>query len=208
MEVGMVEFIAHRINHHAELREVNRKFGVELDLRDCNDLLHLSHDPFDVGESFEDYARAYEHGTMILNVKSERIESKVLEIIKRYKIKEYFFLDSSFPMLKLLSDQGENNLAIRFSEYEGMDTIRAMQGRANWVWVDCFSGFPLTREIYREIKALKYKICIVSPELQGQDEKLEKYALYMQQQQIIPDAVCSKIYNFQRWKKFFNFGSI
>lgn len=147
----------------------------------------------------------FEQCSGTINIKSERIESKVLEIIKRYKINEYFFLDSSFPMLKMLSDQGENNLAIRFSEYEGMDTIRAMQGRASWVWVDCFSKLPLTKTIFKEIKEMKYKVCIVSPELQGQNEKLEEYAAYLQQEQIIPDAVCSKVYNFNRWSNFFDF---
>ncbi|GAA3957797.1 hypothetical protein [Allohahella marinimesophila] len=201
----MVEFIAHRINQRAELANVSKNFGVELDLRDCEKMLHLSHDPFTIGESFDEYARAYDHGTMILNIKSERIELRAIELIKRHKIQKYFFLDSSFPMLKLLSDLGENNLAVRFSEYEGMDTLRAMRGRARWVWVDCFSRLPLTDIIYQELKDLNYNICIVSPELQGQDEKLEDYAAYMRQEKIVPDAICSKVYNFERWKKFFEF---
>ena len=71
---------------------------------------------------FEEYLKHYDHGTMILNIKSERIEFRVLELLKKYKVEKYFFLDSSFPMIYLLSEQGEKNIALRFSEFEGLDT--------------------------------------------------------------------------------------
>ena len=44
------------------------------------------------GEDFEEYLRHYNHGTMILNIKSERIEFNVLKLLKKYGIKKYFFL--------------------------------------------------------------------------------------------------------------------
>ena len=48
------------------------------------------------------------------------IELKVLELLKKYNIKHYFFLDSSFPMIHKLSKGGEKNIAIDFPEFEGM----------------------------------------------------------------------------------------
>lgn len=197
-----MEYIAHRINTIEELKELPSEYGVELDLRDdLNGNIYISHNPFENGENFEDYLKVYHHGTMILNIKSERIEHKILELLKKYNISKYFFLDSSFPMIKLLSDLGEKNVAVRFSEYEGMDTLEAMAGRVDWVWVDTFSKLPLDEGTFLHIKELGYKLCLVSPELQGQPEKLEEYAKQIREENIVFDAICSKIYYIGKWKR-------
>jgi hypothetical protein len=196
-----MEFISHRLNKKEELLELEKQYGVEIDLRDdLNGNIYMEHDPFRNGEKFEEYLKVYEHGIIILNVKSERIEWKILQMLRKYNIKNYFFLDSSFPMIKLLSDMGEENLALRFSEFEGMDTIRNMAGKVKWIWVDCFTKLPIDKYIYLEFKKMKYKICIVSPELQGQSEKIEEYALYLKENNIIPNAICTKSYNIDKWK--------
>lgn len=195
-----MEFIAHRINTIKELKQLPFEYGVELDLRDdLNGRIYIQHNPFEGGEDFEGYLKEYHHGTMILNIKSERIEHKVLEMIANYDVKSYFFLDSSFPMIKLLSDIGEHNIALRFSEIEGLDTIRNMAGKATWVWVDCFTRLPINKESYVELKEMGYKLCMVSPELEGQPEKLEEYKQFLKQNDILMDAVCTKTYNFDKW---------
>ena len=200
-----MEFISHRVNTVNDLKNTPVEFGVELDLRDNIDgSIYINHDPFVLGESFEDYLREYHHGTMILNIKSERIEYKVLDLLKKYNIEKYFFLDSSFPMIKALTDQGELNIALRYSEFEGIDTIRLMSGRAKWVWVDCFNSFPLEEDIYLKLKNMGYKLCFVSPELQGQPEKIEEYAVNIKKRNINFDAICTKIYNIDGWKKQLN----
>ena len=88
----MLEYIAHRINTIEELMLVPKQCGVEVDIRDYAEKLILQHDPFLDGEDFETYLKHYDHGTMILNIKSERIEYKVLELLKKCNIKKYFFL--------------------------------------------------------------------------------------------------------------------
>lgn len=195
-----MEFIAHRINTIEELNQVPKEYGVELDLRDYGDKLILAHDPFIEGEDFEEYLKHYKHGTMILNIKSERIEHRVLELIQKYNIKDYFFLDSSFPMIYLLSKDGEKNIALRFSEFEGIDTVLNMEGKINWIWIDCFSKLPITQENFKILKDKGFKFCLVSPELQGQNEKIEEYQSYLETQNIVLNAICTKIYNIERWK--------
>ena len=195
-----MEYIAHRINTVEELKQIPYEYGVELDLRDYGDRLILQHDPFKDGEDFEEYLKHYNHGTMILNIKSERIEHKVLELIKKYDIKKYFFLDSSFPMIYLLSNNNEKNIALRFSEFEGIDTILNMKNKVEWIWVDCFSKLPITNENYMLLKANGFKFCLVSPELQGQSEKLEEYKEYLNCNNIVFDAICTKNYNIDTWK--------
>lgn len=197
-----MEFIAHRINKKEDLKNLSEEYGIEIDLRDNVDgTVYINHDPFILGENFEDYLKQYNHRTMILNIKSERIELKILELLKKYNIKDYFFLDSSFPMIRLLSDKGEKNIALRYSEYEGLDTLEKMQGKVNWVWVDCFTELPINNEIYRKIKNMGYKLCLVSPELQNQKEKLELYAKQIKDEKIEFDAICTKEYNVEKWKK-------
>lgn len=193
------EFIAHRINTVEELKKLPAEYGVEIDLRDKGDRLILAHEPFSDGEDFEEYLKNYNHGTMILNIKSERIEPKVQELVKKYRVKDYFFLDSSTPMIILLSNSGENNLAVRFSEFEPIESVLAMKKRAKWVWVDCFSQLIINKQNYKILKDAGFKLCLVSPELQGHQEELKAYKNYLLQEEIIFDAICTKTYNIQEW---------
>lgn len=198
-------YICHRINTMAELENVPDEYGVEVDLRDdLEGNVYIEHNPFTKGENFEQYLKNYSSDKeIILNIKSERIEYAVLELLNKYQISSYFFLDSSFPMIATLAEQGNSQIAVRFSEYEGMDLLENMAGKVQWVWVDCFTKMPLTTENYLKIKQLGYKICIVSPELQGQQEKIETYAVYLKKENLIPDAICTKQYNIELWKKYF-----
>ena len=196
-----MEYIAHRINTIEELKLIPKEYGVELDLRDYGDKLILQHDPFKDGEDFEEYLKYYDHGTMILNIKSERIEHKVLELIKKYDVKKYFFLDSSFPMIYLLSQKNnEKNIAIRFSEFEKLDTIVGMKDKVKWIWVDCFTKLPIDKEVYKKLKSCNFNICLVSPELQGREEDMQEYKDFLEKEKINFDAICTKIYNIKEWK--------
>ena len=194
-----MHFIAHRVNTIKDLLNIPVEYGVEVDLRDFGQKLVLQHDPFKDGECFEEYLKHYNHGTMILNIKSEGIEIEVLKLIKKYNVKSYFFLDCSFPMINFLSSKGEKNIALRFSEFEGMDTIRFMSQKVNWIWIDCFSKLPVVPENYKTLKILNYKLCLVSPELQNQDLKLELYKNYLKKENIVLDVICAKLHNIARW---------
>lgn len=196
-----MEYIAHRINTAEELAKLPSEYGVELDLRDDQKgNVYIAHNPFEQGEDFEQYLRQYHHGMMILNVKSERIEFRIMELLKQYRIENFFFLDSSFPMIYLLGTMGEHRIALRYSEFEALDTIRNMQGSAEWIWIDCFTRLPVTQESYRELKDMGYKLCLVSPELQGREGDIEAYRNGLEKEGIVLDAVCTKEYNINRWR--------
>lgn len=194
-----MKFIAHRVNTIDDLKKVPEQYGIESDIRDYGDKIVLNHDPFKRGEDLEQFLGHYNHSTMILNIKSESIEFRVLELIQKHNISDYFFLDSSFPMIYQLSQLGEKNIAIRYSEFETIETVLAMKGRADWVWVDCFSRLPLNHESCRILKDADFKICLVSPELQGRENDIEEYRLYLDNENIKVDAVCTKLYNICRW---------
>jgi hypothetical protein len=183
-------YIQHRVNTIEQLRATPTGYGVELDLRDRGDRLILQHDPFQDGLDFEEYLQHYRHNLMILNVKSERIEHRVLELVRAAGVRDYFFLDSSFPMIRALLNQGEHRIAVRFSEFEPIESALALAGQVDWVWIDCFTKMPLDDRSYDRLKR-NFKLCAVSPELQGRDvvtiaefrRQLAKYP---------PDAVCTK----------------
>ena len=201
-----MEFIAHRINTIEALSRLDAEYGVELDIRDKIDgSLFIQHDPFEDGDDFEQYLQAFSdeghRGTMVLNVKSERIEFKVIELMNKYSIKEYFFLDSSFPMIFSLSNNGEKSIALRYSEFEGIDTIMNMKGRVNWIWIDCFTRLPLDKKIETKLRSLGYKLCLVSPELQGRPEDIESFNEKIKSERLSFDAICTKEYNIPKWKK-------
>jgi hypothetical protein len=204
-----MEYIAHRINTLEELKKLPEEYGVELDLRDdLNGNIYIQHNPFEAGEGFEEYLKNYHHGTMILNVKSERIEIKILELLRKYGVEKYFFLDSSFPMIWTLSNQGEKKIALRVSEVESMDTPRNMAGKVEWIWVDCFSRIPIGKKEADELHQLGYKLCFVSPELEGRDSDIEKYKSEIEEAGIQFDAICTKSYNIGRWNKRYETSSI
>jgi hypothetical protein len=198
-----VEFIAHRVNTIYELKKTPKEYGIEVDLRDFGDRLILQHDPFTDGEDLDKFLKFYDHGKLILNIKSERIEYRVLEILKKFKIRNYFFLDSSFPMIYELSNNLEKNIAIRFSEFESIETVISMSNMVDWVWVDCFTRLHITSENFKVLKELGFKLCLVSPELQNQSEKIETYQKYLMRNEIVFDAVCTKIKYMESWKNNF-----
>ncbi len=184
--------IAHRINTIQQLKTVPFDYGIEVDLRDFGDRIVMQHDPYikPEAEDFETFLQAYHHRLIILNVKSERIEPRIQQLMRDFAIEEYFFLDSSFPMMRLLAAQGEKRQAIRFSEFEPIEYALAMAGKVDWVWIDCFTRLPLDPSTYVQLKR-HFRMCVVSPELQGRS--VETIADYSQQLEAFDiDAVCTK----------------
>jgi len=196
------QFICHRINTSEELSNIDKQFGVELDIRDdhSSGKLILAHDPFITGEYFEKYLENYNHNTLILNIKSERIEAECLLLLEKHNITNYFFLDSSFPMIYLLNEKYKNNNnACRFSEFENINFFLENTNMFSTIWVDCFTKFPLDNERYKLIKKENKNICLVSPELQKQSEKIQTYREYIIKNNIIPDMICTKVYHIIDW---------
>lgn len=189
-----MNIIAHRKNTLADLHESPTQYGVEVDIRSQGDRLVIHHDPFVAGESFDDWIAEYRHGTLILNVKEEGLEARLIALMQARGIEDYFFLDQSFPFLVKWSRQGLRRCAVRVSEFETIETALTLAGRVDWVWVDCFTHFALTGDEARRLQAAGFKLCLVSPELQGRDAATEIPALraLLAQRGIVAEAVCTK----------------
>ena len=189
-----MKLISHRRNTIAELRETDHKYGVEVDIRSQGEKLTIHHDPFVAGESFNEWVEAYQHGTLILNVKEEGLEARLIALMASKSIDDYFFLDQSFPFLVKWSKAGEHRCAVRVSEFESIETALTLAGKVDWVWVDCFTRFSLSEEDSVRLKNAGFKLCLVSPELQGRNAEIEIPALVslLRARNIESDAVCTK----------------
>jgi hypothetical protein len=189
-----MKLISHRRNTLGELAATPVTLGVEVDIRSQGDRLVIHHDPFVEGEPFDDWIAAYRHGTLILNVKEEGLEKRLLDLMARHGIDDFFFLDQSFPFLVKWARAGERRCAVRVSEFESVDTALTLAGKVDWVWVDCFTRFPLDEADARRLTSAGFKLCLVSPELQGRPAEDEIPALRRQllSLNIDPHAVCTK----------------
>ena len=195
-----MNLISHRRNTITELQTTDIRYGVEVDIRSYGGDLVIHHDPFVNATPFECWLREYNHGTLILNVKEEGLEDKLLELMTEHNIDNFFFLDQSFPFLVKTASSGESRCAIRVSEFESIDTALTLSGKVDWVWIDCFSKFPLDNTQYSQLKDAGFKLCLVSPELQGrisQDEIVDMAKL-LNEQEIVVDAICTK--NIDVWE--------
>lgn len=189
-----MEIIAHRRNTIALLEATPTVCGVEVDIRSYGSDLIINHDPYLPGESFEDWLNNYRHGTLILNVKEEGLEDRLISLMKAKKIDNYFFLDQSFPFLIKWAIVGLRNCAVRVSEYESIDTALSLAGKIDWIWLDCFTKFPIDHEGAAVLKRNGFKLCLVSPELQGRnsDNEIIQMRNFIQSNSILIDAVCTK----------------
>lgn len=201
-----MKIIVHRINSISQLGMIPKNFGIELDVRYHEDELVLHHDPFShqkspQPENFSEFLLHYNcEGPLILNIKTEGIEEKCIELMNKFKIKNWFFLDLSMPCFvkyaKLaesgsIQGFGADNLAVRFSEEEPIEYALNFSKKTKWVWVDCFTKLPLDDDSYKKLKNAGFKICLVSPELQKHSlDRIQEFKTELDGKKI--DAVCTK----------------
>lgn len=181
--------IEHRVNTIEHLLRVPAERGIEVDVRDYDGDLRLVHDPLLSGERLEDLLAAYRHALLIFNVKCDGLEGRIMDLAAKYGVKYYFFLDLANPTLVSLVRRGVRQVAVRYSEYEPLEFALAFAGKADWVWVDCFTRLPLEPQSYRRLHE-HFKICLVSPELQKHPGEMIRS--FREQLREMPlDAVCS-----------------
>jgi hypothetical protein len=174
----MIELLAHRGYWLAPaqkntLEAFERAFaaghGVELDVRDQNGLLVVSHDcPVGACLSFETtlaaYGRAGAPGRLAINIKADGLAGRLTEmLVRRSLVERCFVFDMSVPdMLVYLA--GPIPVYTRFSEFE---QDPACYDRCAGVWLDAFmEPWASTKRLVDDIGHGK-AVALVSPELHG-----------------------------------------
>ncbi len=164
--------IVHRVNTIKSLKSVDTDLGCEIDIRTDGSQLILNHDPFKKGDNLIDYLDEYQHGTLVLNIKETGIENDVLDEVKKRKIKSYFLLDVEFPYIIKAFMRNENNIAIRFSEYETIENVITFKNNLKWVWVDLVSKIPINEFNFKLLN--QFNLCLVCPSLWNRSNEILK----------------------------------
>ena len=195
-----MKIIQHRVNSVELLSKVPKELGVEIDLRSGPEGLHLSHDPFDRGESLSNFLDKFEHDLLIVNVKEDGLEEECSRLLDSRGVSQYLFLDQAMPTIIRRGLQGFRDSFCRVSEFELIEGARALTPFCHWVWLDSFLGVDFVRNALDDLKRMGLNVCLVSPELHGLDREGVARDLLGELATIslTPDAVCTKFPNLWR----------
>ena len=195
-EVGFgMLVIRHRINDLNSLAALPQGVPVEVDIHAFGDRLTVHHDALSEGVPFEEWLFFAGRRFAIFNIKEEGIEDQVLGMVGNSEIDDFFLLDLSFPSLVKMIRRGEKRVALRVSEYEHYSAAVEFGDALDWVWLDCFEGFPLDMQGCKAMNEAPTKICLVSPELHGphrSDRDVFDFQRQLSDFGLIIDAVCTK----------------
>jgi hypothetical protein len=194
----MTVIVRHRINSLEDLSIIEKSFGIEVDVRSKNGELVMAHDPFsDSHTLFHDWLESYDHNLLIVNLKEEGLELKIITQLNASGVSNYFFLDQSFPFLIKLIHKVHYKTSIRYSDIESIHTIENLlknnDGKPNWVWIDSFSGNWEHLRNLSQLKQFGFKLCLASPELHGRslDSEIDQITGFCNVNEL--DAVCTKL---------------
>ena len=160
-----MEIIHHRRNTISLLKSTSIKYGIEVDIRSFGKDLIIHHDPYCHGEKFAEWLKHYNHQFLIINVKEEGLEEKILIHLEEAKITRFFFLDQSYPTIIKAASLGKNHSALRVSEFESIETALILKNKIDWIWIDTYTKLSLTVNDYQKLKSANFKLCLVSPEI-------------------------------------------
>ena len=193
-----MKIIIHRVNKIKELKKIPNNYGVEVDVRSFGKKLILNHEHGANGEDFKKYLKNFKHSILIANIKEAGIENRVIKLIKKFKIKNYFLLDVEFPFLYKASKHGEKNISIRFSEKESIETVKSFINRVNYVWIDTFTKFPVNKKNIRILN--KFHKCLVSPDRWKRPKDIKMYKKIISGQKIKIDSVMTSKKYVNEWE--------
>ena len=194
-----MELIVHRINTLEELKKIPHKYGVEIDVRTNGSKIILNHEPLEEGDKLVDYIENYRHGTLILNIKETGIEEDVLKIVKSASIKSFFFLDVEMPYIFSSLKTRNKNIAIRFSEYESIETVKSFKKQFKWIFIDTVTRLPVNKKNLSTIS--KFKSCLVCPERWGRKDDISKYKIFFKKLSYKPSAIMTNSKCIKLWEQ-------
>ena len=175
-----MEPLAHRGLWHApEQRNTLAAFydafdngcGVEIDVRDLDGGLVVSHDPPQTGAlTFDAVVAAWrEHagaGTLAINVKADGLDALLAEALRGTDPGRAFVFDMSVP--DALRYVRATTIPL-FTRHSDVEREPALYADAPGVWLDDFAGGFITEErIAAHLRDGK-RVAVVSPELHGRE---------------------------------------
>ena len=139
-----------------------------------------------------EWIAAYRHGTLILNVR-KRDWRRACFPMDSHGITDFFFLDQSFPFLvkwaKAASSAAPSAYRIRIHRYRAQSRGQSRLGLGGLL-----HALSVERGRGARLQDAGFRLCIVSPELQGRNAETEipAYAALLTERGIAAKAVCTK----------------
>ena len=204
----MTIYIAHRQNNlkdSSSLRKLNFD-GVEIDLRSSDKKIIINHDPFKKSFDFFKKIKNFKKFFLIIDIKTSGISFKVYKHLVKKKFK-FLMLNLIQPEFFEMVNKGlSKNLFLRYSYYEKLNFSQKKINRINWIWVDFFENYYLSKKDFIYFKKFKKKICLTSPDLVGKpDGEIKRYIEYLNKNSIKVDMVCVKQKNLGIWKELYKY---
>jgi glycerophosphoryl diester phosphodiesterase len=146
--------------------------GVELDVRDLDGTLVVSHDPPLAGVlTFDAVVAAWgEHanaGALAINVKADGLDQMLATALRETDPARSFVFDMSIPDALSYVRAG----IPYFARHSDVEPEPALYADAAGVWLDDFAGgFITAQRIAAHVKRGK-RVAVVSPELHGRDHE-------------------------------------
>ena len=195
-----MEIIIHRVNSLNKLKQIPKKYGVEIDVRSFGSKLILNHEPKTKGQLLKDYLDNYKHGTIIFNIKEAGIEKEIISLAKNNEIKNFFLLDVEHPFIITSKKKYKKYLSVRFSEFEPIQLANKFKKFTSWIWIDTVNKLPIS---LNDIKIVKnFKSCLVSPERWNRKKDIKKYIKFFKKNKFTPNAVMTELNCSKIWEKF------
>tara|TARA_B100001029_G_scaffold172574_1_gene170472 strand:+ start:86 stop:661 length:576 start_codon:yes stop_codon:yes gene_type:complete len=179
--------IIHRVNSIEKLNTLSEDVGVEIDIRHGGEKLVLSHDIQEKEENFEEYLDNYNKKFIVANIKESGVEDAVENILTKRKIDNFFLLDVEFPYILQNYKRLGDNLSVRYSKYESIESVSNFVNKVKWLWIDTYEDFEINDEIAEIISS--FKIFLVSPSRWGMPEKLSYYISLFKDYKIELDGI-------------------
>ncbi len=150
-------------------RAFDFNFGAEIDLREHNGELLVSHDLLHGNElNFDEILSKWNgNSKLAINIKEDGLASLLHSKMKSYSKENWFVFDMSIPDTMNHLKIG-NPVFFRLSEFE---KDFHLSDRCFGVWLDAFNSNWYDLTLISEILHKNKKICFVSPELHGRDYK-------------------------------------
>ena len=179
--------IIHRVNSIEKLNTLSEDVGVEIDIRHGGEKLVLSHDIQEKEENFEEYLDNYNKKFIVANIKESGVEDAVENILTKRKIDNFFLLDVEFPYILQNYKRLGDNLSVRYSKYESIESVSNFANKVKWLWIDTYEDFEINDEIAEIMSS--FKIFLVSPSRWGMPEKLSYYISLFKDYKIELDGI-------------------
>ncbi|MBL0690359.1 MAG: phosphodiesterase [Alphaproteobacteria bacterium] len=154
------------------VRSFDNGFGTEIDLRENGGNIVISHDIPSGGEiTFEEVLQTMRGRNLLLalNIKSDGLIDKILNLLDKYDHTNYFTFDMSIPDMVVQIEKG----AKVFSPLSDLVNPAVLLDKSKGVWLDAFNSLWYREKEIDNLIDNGKQVCVVSSDLHKRFEELE-----------------------------------